>query len=221
MWFPVAANTCSHLHLIQHDHVIVHTIRTRNINSDIGLHKLVTVGRAVNLFFSFSLQCRGWGTDLVPPHMSDLYHKQIELHEAAARRESLSALSLAISSPRYDYDYRSAAVRPLASAILMALKGIFIWTFTFFYRGASESSSIGKAVSSTGDRISPSKSASLGRPSRPRTAPPNRAYSKSSRSESAHPVSDIGAFYRKDVTDAVVTSKKQPPTTTTTPSAGI
>ena len=35
--------------------------------------------------------------------MSDLYHKQIELHEAAARRESLSALSLAISSPRYDY----------------------------------------------------------------------------------------------------------------------
>ena len=32
--------------------------------------------------------------------MSDIYHKQIELHEAAARRESLSALSLAISSPR-------------------------------------------------------------------------------------------------------------------------
>ena len=95
--------------------------------------------------------------------------------------------------------------------------------YSFFYRGASESSTtIGKAVSSTGDRISPSKSASLGRPSRPRTAPPNRAYSKSSRSESAHPVSDIGAFYRKDVTDAVVSSKKQPSTTTTTtPSAGI
>ena len=157
------------------------------------------------------MQCRGWGTDLVPPHMSDLYHKQIELHEAAARRESLSALSLAISSPRYDYTAPASA-----AATLMASKGIFIWTFTFFYRGASESSTIGKAVSSTGDRISPSKSASLGRPSRPRTAPPNRAYSKSSRSESAHPISDIGAFYRKDVTDAVVTSKKQPPTTTST-----
>ena len=78
-----------------------------------------------------------------------------------------------------------------------------------FSRGASEhSTTIGK-VSSTTDRISPSKSASLGRPSRPRTAPPNRAYSKSSRSESAHPVSDIGAIHRKDVTDSA--SKKQPP----------
>ena len=53
---------------------------------------------SVDNFLILVLQCRGWGTDLVPPHMSDLYHKQMELHEAAARRESLSALSLAISS---------------------------------------------------------------------------------------------------------------------------
>ena len=86
---------------------------------------------------------------------------------------------------------------------------VTLFPIFLFSRGASEhSTTIGK-VSSTTDRISPSKSASLGRPSRPRTAPPNRAYSKSSRSESAHPVSDIGAIHRKDVTDSA--SKKQPP----------
>jgi len=120
---------------------------------------------------------RGWGTDLLPPHMSDIYHKQIELHEAAARRESLSALSLAISSPRPD----SSSTRGTSSS------------------GAG-----------AGDhRISPSKSASLGRPSRPRTAPPNRASSKSSRSESAHPVSDTGAIKRQDTVDGSTTARKQ------------
>merc|ERR1719431_1432071 len=43
---------------------------------------------------------RGWGTDLVPPHMSQIYNQQMNLHEQAARRESLSALALAIATPR-------------------------------------------------------------------------------------------------------------------------
>jgi len=41
-------------------------------------------------------KCRGWGTDLVPPHISQIYNH----HEQAANRESLSALALAISAPR-------------------------------------------------------------------------------------------------------------------------
>jgi len=45
-------------------------------------------------------KCRGWGTDLVPPHMSQIYTQQLNLHEQAAKRESLSALALAISTPR-------------------------------------------------------------------------------------------------------------------------
>jgi hypothetical protein len=46
------------------------------------------------------VQCRGWGTDLVPPYMSQIYSQQLNLHEQAAKRESLSALALAISTPR-------------------------------------------------------------------------------------------------------------------------
>ena len=60
-------------------------------------------------------------------------------------------------------------------------------------------------------RISPSKSASLGRPSRPRTAPPNRVSSKSSRSESAHPISDTGGLViKKDTLDGGRKSLQQP-----------
>ena len=74
-------------------------------------------------------------------------------------------------------------------------------TNTLYFR--PDSTSTRGTSSSGGDhRISPSKSASLGRPSRPRTAPPNRASSKSSRSESAHPVSDTGAIKRQDTVDA-------------------
>lgn len=47
-------------------------------------------------------KCRGWGTDLASPQMSQLYQKQIELYEQTRKRESLSALSLAINSPRVD-----------------------------------------------------------------------------------------------------------------------
>ena len=75
------------------------------------------------------------------------------------------------------------------------------FSHTLYFR--PDSTSTRGTSSSGGDhRISPSKSASLGRPSRPRTAPPNRASSKSSRSESAHPVSDTGAIKRQDTVDA-------------------
>ena len=50
--------------------------------------------------FALSLQCRGWGTDTAAPHMSELYRKQMDLYEQTKRRESLSALSLAITTPR-------------------------------------------------------------------------------------------------------------------------
>jgi hypothetical protein len=45
-------------------------------------------------------KCRGWGTDLVPPHMNQLYNQQIHLYEQASTRQTLSALSLAITTPR-------------------------------------------------------------------------------------------------------------------------
>jgi len=45
-------------------------------------------------------KCRGWGTDLVPPHMSQIYNQQMTLAEQASTRKSLSALALAISTPR-------------------------------------------------------------------------------------------------------------------------
>lgn len=37
---------------------------------------------------------------MVPPHLNELYHKQLDPKEIARRRESLSALSLAINAPR-------------------------------------------------------------------------------------------------------------------------
>ena len=61
----------------------------------------VKIRMSASYLVSFSIsQCRGWGTDLVPPHMSQIYNQQINLHEQASRRESLSALALAISTPR-------------------------------------------------------------------------------------------------------------------------
>ena len=47
-------------------------------------------------------QFRGWGTETgLQPHIEDHYHKQREdLYEAASNRETLSALSLAFTSPR-------------------------------------------------------------------------------------------------------------------------
>uniref|UniRef100_A0A0K8T3G9 Nuclear protein MDM1 n=1 Tax=Lygus hesperus TaxID=30085 RepID=A0A0K8T3G9_LYGHE len=43
---------------------------------------------------------RGWGTELVPEHIAELYSKQIGLWEQVSRRSSLSALSLASSTHR-------------------------------------------------------------------------------------------------------------------------
>ena len=42
-------------------------------------------------------KCRGWGTDLVPPHLSNIYSQHVD---EASNRESLSPLALAIT-PRY------------------------------------------------------------------------------------------------------------------------
>lgn len=39
-------------------------------------------------------KCRGWGTDLVPPHLSQIYSQHVD---EATQRESLSALALAIT----------------------------------------------------------------------------------------------------------------------------
>ena len=41
-----------------------------------------------------TFQCRGWGTDLVPPHLSQIYSQHVD---EATKRESLSALALAIT----------------------------------------------------------------------------------------------------------------------------
>ncbi|VVD05668.1 unnamed protein product [Leptidea sinapis] len=41
---------------------------------------------------------RGWGTELAPEHITQLYNKQIELWYQVSRRSSLSALSLASTS---------------------------------------------------------------------------------------------------------------------------
>ena len=49
----------------------------------------------------FFFQCRGWGADMAPPHINELYMKQMDVYEQAKKRESLKALSLAITTPRY------------------------------------------------------------------------------------------------------------------------
>ncbi|XP_039298526.1 nuclear protein MDM1 isoform X5 [Nilaparvata lugens] len=46
------------------------------------------------------IQHRGWGTELVPQHIAELYNKQITLWEQVSRRSSLSALSLASTTPK-------------------------------------------------------------------------------------------------------------------------
>ena len=35
----------------------------------------------MNIDHCHHLQCRGWGTDLVPPHMSQIYNQQMTLAE--------------------------------------------------------------------------------------------------------------------------------------------
>lgn len=43
----------------------------------------------------FVFQHRGWGSELAPERLSDIYNKQVELWDQVSRRSSLSALSLA------------------------------------------------------------------------------------------------------------------------------
>ena len=50
--------------------------------------------RACVHYTPYSIQCRGWGTDLVPPHLSQIYSQHVD---EATQRESLSALALAIT----------------------------------------------------------------------------------------------------------------------------
>merc|ERR1712106_171428 len=69
--------------------------RTEHLSGEPWYQEVIELRKAANDY-----KCRGWGTDLVPPHMSQIYNQQINLHEQASRRESLSALSLAISTPR-------------------------------------------------------------------------------------------------------------------------
>nr|CAD7429110.1 unnamed protein product [Timema monikensis] len=47
------------------------------------------------------VQHRGWGTELVPQHIAELYNKQMILWEQVSRRSSLSALSLASTTPSF------------------------------------------------------------------------------------------------------------------------
>eukprot|EP00092_Neocalanus_flemingeri_P036373 GFUD01039600.1.p1 GENE.GFUD01039600.1~~GFUD01039600.1.p1 ORF type:complete len:722 (-),score=191.50 GFUD01039600.1:885-3050(-) len=69
--------------------------RTEHLSGEPWYQEVIELRKAANDY-----KCRGWGTDLVPPHMSQIYNQQMNLHEQASRRESLSALSLAISTPR-------------------------------------------------------------------------------------------------------------------------
>lgn len=43
---------------------------------------------------------RGWGTELVPQHLAEVYNKQIALWEHVSRRSSLSALTLATTTQK-------------------------------------------------------------------------------------------------------------------------
>jgi len=69
--------------------------RTPHLSGEPWYQEVIELRKAANDY-----KCRGWGTDLVPPHMSHIYNQQINLHEQASKRESLSALALAISTPR-------------------------------------------------------------------------------------------------------------------------
>merc|ERR1712106_842274 len=69
--------------------------RTEHLSGEPWYQEVIELRKAANDY-----KCRGWGTDQVPPHMSQIYNQQINLHEQASRRESLSALALAISTPR-------------------------------------------------------------------------------------------------------------------------
>ncbi|XP_014292190.1 uncharacterized protein [Halyomorpha halys] len=77
--------------------------RKKNPSLAYRTHDLLTSKRDKENHTSTSLdraRHRGWGTELVPEHIAELYNKQITLWEQVSRRSSLSALSLASSTHR-------------------------------------------------------------------------------------------------------------------------
>nr|CAD7459760.1 unnamed protein product [Timema tahoe] len=71
---------------------------------------------------------RGWGTELVPQHIAELYSKQMILWEQVSRRSSLSALSLASTTPRSiskeekekENNKKSSPTKPAGSRLVSA-----------------------------------------------------------------------------------------------------
>ncbi|KAF5294825.1 hypothetical protein FQA39_LY00309 [Lamprigera yunnana] len=67
---------------------------------------------------------RGWGTELAPERLSELYNKQVELWDQVSQRSSLSALSLASTTHRsytkeekeQENNKRSSPTKPLRNA---------------------------------------------------------------------------------------------------------
>ncbi|KAF2899152.1 hypothetical protein ILUMI_07023 [Ignelater luminosus] len=67
---------------------------------------------------------RGWGTELAPERLSEIYNKQIELWDQVSQRSSLSALSLASTTHRsytkeekeQENNKRSSPTKPLRNA---------------------------------------------------------------------------------------------------------
>nr|CAD7195378.1 unnamed protein product [Timema douglasi] len=74
------------------------------------------------------VQHRGWGTELVPQHIAELYNKQMILWEQVSRRSSLSALSLASTTPRSiskeekekENNKKSSPTKPTGSRLVSA-----------------------------------------------------------------------------------------------------
>lgn len=68
---------------------------------------------------------RGWGTELVPEHISELYNKQLDVWDQVSRRSSLSALSLASTVHKYVHslEQRNAGVQVI-NTITFVLQGL-------------------------------------------------------------------------------------------------
>lgn len=62
--------------------------------------KSIRIPKILFIISEYYFQHRGWGTELVPQHIAELYNKQMTLWEQVSRRSSLSALSLASTTPR-------------------------------------------------------------------------------------------------------------------------
>ena len=74
---------------------VVDLARSGPQSGDPWYQEVIELRKAANDY-----KCRGWGTDLVPPHLSQIYSQHVD---EATKRESLSALALAIT-PRFVID---------------------------------------------------------------------------------------------------------------------